>query len=620
MAYLLGCEDVCLEYPSKRLFDSVSLGIDEGDRIGVVGANGDGKSTLLSLLAGLTTPDDGRVIRRGRTTIGMLAQTDALDPAATVERAVVGDVPEHAWASDARTRAIIRGLIADIPWDGRVGELSGGQRRRADLARVLIADCDVLMLDEPTNHLDLRAIAWLAAHLKHRWPKKQGALLVVTHDRWFLDEVCSGMWEVHDGQVDRFEGGYAAYVLQRVERAQAAEKAERKRQNIMRKELAWLSRGAQARSTKPRFRVDAARALIAGEPPVRDAIELKRSAISRLGKQVVDLVGVTQRFGERTVLDDVTWSVGPGDRVGILGENGAGKTTLLRIIQGSLAPSSGRVRIGKTVRFAVLSQHLDELAELGDSRVREVLARYKTRYELDGVELTPAQLLERLGFSAAHLSARVSDLSGGQKRRLQLMLILLDRPNVLVLDEPDNDLDTDMLAAVEGLLDSWPGTLFLITHDRYLMERVTDDRFALMDGKIRHLPRGVDEYLRLLDERDARRATAAGAKDGRRKDASGEPDGPAAGTDGEPGGGQTDGGRKPALPRAEEYRLKKELASTERKLRTLTRKADAIRTELQDADPSDYVALCGIQERLQAVERQTAALEDEWLELSEALS
>ncbi len=515
MAYLLGCENVRLEYPSKRVFDSISLGIDDGDRIGILGGNGDGKSTLLSLLAGTVKPDDGRIIARKGTTVATLEQIEDLDRTSAVAHAVVGDVPEHTWASDARIRGIIRGLIADIPWDGRIGELSGGQRRRVDLARVLVGNSDVLMLDEPTNHLDVHAIAWLAEHLRTRWPKKAGALLVVTHDRWFLDEVCLTTWEVHDGTVERFEGGYSAYVLQRVERVETARIAEQKRRNLMRKELAWLARGPQARATKPKFRIAEANALIADEPPMRNSLELKRSAISRLGKQVVELEHVTQRFGDATVIDDVTWHIGPGDRFGILGENGSGKTTILNIIRGALEPTSGKVRIGKTVKFAVLSQHLAELNELADLRVRDVLARYKTRYEIEGKELSPAQLLERLGFENAHLSAYVSTLSGGQKRRLQLMLILLDRPNVLILDEPDNDLDTDMLALVESLLDTWPGTLLLITHDRHLMERVTDHQFALIGGKVRHLPGGIDEYLRLIDERDERRRGAAGEASGR---------------------------------------------------------------------------------------------------------
>ncbi|NTU72486.1 MAG: ABC-F family ATP-binding cassette domain-containing protein [Coriobacteriia bacterium] len=613
MAHLLGCETVCLEFPSKKLFDAVSLGIDEGDRIGIVGGNGDGKSSLLGLLSGSLEPDSGCVTRRGDVTIGTLSQTDALDPEATVEHAVVGDVPEHTWASDARIRAILRGLIADIDWDGRVGDLSGGQRRRVDLARVLVGDFDVLMLDEPTNHLDVHAIAWLAEHLKSRWPKRSGALLVVTHDRWFLDEVCLDMWEVHHGQVEMYEGGFSAYVLQRVERAEAAQTAEQKRQNVLRKELAWLSRGARARATKPKFHVALAQALIADEPPMRDSIELKRSAVSRLGKQVVDLVDVTQRYGDKTVIDDVTWLIGPGDRFGILGENGSGKTTLLNLIRGALEPTSGHIKIGKTVKFAVLSQHLNELTDLGNSRVREVLSRYSSRYEIDGKELSPAQLLERLGFSSAQLSAPVCDLSGGQKRRLQLMLILLDKPNVLILDEPDNDLDIDMLAVVESLLDTWPGTLLLITHDRYLMERVTDDQFAIIGGKVRHVPGGVDEYLRLLDARGQARGSAA---PGTPKPAKAAPaDKPAAG-----GSDDASSATEPALTRAEEYALKKELASTERKLETLCGKADAIRTEMTETDPSDYQALLDVQARLRDMEAQVRALEDAWMELSDRLA
>ena len=608
VAYLLGCENVRLEYPTKRVFDSVTLGVDAGDRIGIVGDNGDGKSTLISLLAGAFEPDDGRIMRRGGTTVSVLAQSDGLDRDATVAFAVVGNVPEHTWASDARVRDILRGLLAGIPWEGRVGDLSGGQRRRVDLARVLVTDCDVLMLDEPTNHLDIHGIAWLAGHLSTRWPRKSGALLVVTHDRWFLDEVCLRMWEVHDGRVEQFEGGYSAYVLQRVERAEAARTAERKRRNVLRKELAWLSRGARARATKPKFHVEAACALVADEPPVRDSLALRKTALTRLGKQVVDLVGVSEHFGDRTVIDDVTWLIGPGDRVGILGENGSGKTTLLNLVRGSLSPTSGHVKIGKSVRFAVLSQHLDELNELGSCRVREVLARYNTRYEFDGKELTPARLLEGLGFKPAQLSAVVSDLSGGQKRRLQLMLILLDRPNVLILDEPDNDLDVDMLAVMEDLLDAWAGTLMLITHDRYLMERVTDDQFALLGGKIRHVPGGVDEYLRLLDERSV---APVEAKPGRAVSKEGS-----AGISGGPAGEEP----APLLSRADEYRLKKERASAERRLETLCRKADEIRAEMKTTDASDYVALLDVQERLRAAEQQISEVEDEWVELSEKLT
>ena len=503
MAFLLGCEGAHLEYPTKLVLDDVTLGVHEGDRIGIVGRNGDGKSTLLRVLSGETELESGQVRRTRGLRVGVLGQADSLPDDATVGHAVVGDAPEYEWAGDARVREVISALIADIDWNAQVGTLSGGQRRRVDLARLLIGDYDVLMLDEPTNHLDMRAISWLASHLTGRWPRGTGALLVVTHDRWFLDEVCTGMWEVHDGRVDPFEGGYSAYVLQRVERERVAQVKEERRRNLMRKELAWLSRGARARSTKPKFHVALAEELIAGEPPVRDTLELRAMAMQRLGKRCVELTNVRESFGGRVVLDGIDWIIGPGDRVGILGENGAGKTTLLRIIDGTLAPSSGFVKIGKTVKFAVLSQRLDELEDLGKYRVTEVLSRHRARVMVDGKETTPAKLLERLGFSSKHLYTRVCDLSGGQKRRLQLLLVLLDEPNVLILDEPGNDLDTDMLAVLEDLLDTWAGTLVMVTHDRYLMERVTDDQYALIDGKVRHVPRGVDEYLEMLDARDA---------------------------------------------------------------------------------------------------------------------
>ena len=527
VAFLLGCEKVRVEFPTKTVFTELSLGVDEGARIGIVGKNGDGKSTLLRVLAGEVEVDDGRVIRTRGVSVGVLGQTDGLRDEDTVERAVVGDVPEYEWAGDARTRSIIAGLLDDVAWDGLVGTLSGGQRRRVDLARLLIGDWDVLMLDEPTNHLDVKAIAWLADHLKSRWRPGAGALLVVTHDRWFLDEVCEAMWEVHGQRVWPFEGGFSAYIMQRVERDRLAALAEQKRQNALRRELAWLSRGARARATKPKFHVAAAQALIADVPPLRDELELKRMAMARLGKTVVELQDASLRFGDRVILDDVDWIIGPGDRYGIVGANGIGKTTLLRIIQGLQPLDRGRVKIGQTVRFAVLSQHLDELTKLGDDRVRQVISRYSRRTMLDGKEMTPGQLLERLGFTKDDQNEPVCDLSGGQKRRLALMLILLDEPNVLILDEPGNDLDTDMLAAVESLLDGWPGTLLLVTHDRYLMERVTDHQFALIDGKVRHLPGGVDEYLRLTEEAEREAAEASSAKATAKavpgKRASGEP-------------------------------------------------------------------------------------------------
>ena len=606
VAVLITAKDVELEFPTKRVFDPVTLGVNTGDRIGIVGKNGDGKSTLLSLLGGSLEPDSGEVIRRSGTTVGRLAQADNLGDEDSVEHAVVGDAPEYTWASDRTIREIIAALLGDIPWDGTVGELSGGQRRRVDLARLLIGDWDVLMLDEPTNHLDVHAIAWLAEHLKRRWTQGEGALLVVTHDRWFLDEVCTAMWEVHDGVVDPFEGGYSAYILQRVERDRQAQVAEQKRKNLARKELAWLSRGARARSSKPKFHLDIARELIADEPPVRNPLELKRVAVARLGKQVIDLERVTESFGEKTVLDDVTWLIGPGDRYGILGENGAGKTTLLRVIQGALSPTRGRVKIGKTVRVAVLSQRLDELEDLGTDRVREVLARYHTRYMIDGKSITPAQLLERLGFERSHLQARVSDLSGGQKRRLQLLLTLLQEPNVLILDEPGNDMDTDMLAVMEDLLDSWPGTLILVSHDRYLMERVTDDQYALIDGNIRHMPGGVDEFLRAIDERNEA-AGSGGAKQAAGKLA--------------PCDTTRDGSAdtQPVLTGGEAYQARKTLASTERKIAALEEQADRTQAAMHDIDPTDFVALGDKQAELQALRDQITELEELWIDLSEKL-
>ena len=600
MAILLGCDSVGLEFPTKHIFDSVTLGVNEGDRIGIVGRNGDGKSTLLSVLAGAIEPDGGRVTRRRDVTVGLLGQKDALDDASTVHRAVVGDMPEYEWASQPRVRQILDGLIADVPWEGAVGELSGGQRRRVDLARLLIGSYDVLMLDEPTNHLDMRTINWLAAHLKERWGSGSGALLVVTHDRWFLDEVCTSMWEVHDGRVDPFEGGYSAYILQRVERDRMAAASEERRRNMARKELAWLSRGAQARSTKPKFRVEAARELIADVPPVRNELELKRLAVSRLGKQVIDVVDVDAGYegAAAPVLSDVTWLIGAGDRYGLLGENGAGKSTLLQVIQGKLAPTRGRVKIGATVRFGVLSQQLDELAPHMDETIREVLSRYKRVYVVDGKETSPEKLCERLGFTTQQLWSRIGDLSGGQRRRLSLLLTILDEPNVLILDEPGNDLDTDMLAIVEDLLDGWPGTLILVTHDRYLMERVTDQQWAVLGGRLRHVPGGVDEYLRLT-------ASSSGAVS--RSQA------PAAA----PAPAQTEAAR--GLSNAERQRLKKEIASLERKMDARRERVEELERGMFDIDPTDFAALSSLQDEISAARSELEELELAWLEASERL-
>lgn len=619
MAFLFGCENVHLEYPTKTIFDSLSLGVNDGDCIGVVGRNGDGKSTLLGLFDGTVEPDEGRVVRTGGVRFASLRQDDTLADAQSVGWNIVGDIPEYEWASDATIRQIIDGLIGDISWDTPVGTLSGGQRRRVDLARVLVADAEVLLLDEPTNHLDVVAITWLANHLRRRFARKEGAIVVVTHDRWFLDEVCDRMWEVHDELVEPFEGGYSAYILQRVERQRQAELAEQKRQNLMRRELAWLSRGARARSTKPKFHVETARALIAEEPPLRNSVELKRAAISRLGKQCVTVENVSFSYDDRKVIDDATWLIGPGDRYGLLGANGAGKSTLLEIIQGKLLPQTGRVKIGKTVKFAFLSQKLEELNPLGSDRVREVLSRYKSRYVIDGKEVSPATLLESLGFTSAHLNMPVNTLSGGQKRRLQLMLILLDSPNVLILDEPSNDLDTDMLVAVENVLDTWPGTLILVSHDRYLMERVTDDQFALIEGKVVHVPRGVDEYLELLEDR-AHAKQKGGSSNTARSSSKGSGKGNTAGKGSAQSGGtrDTSSGAKDSsglvLSAAQARDIRKKLQSLERKMNTAQRKVDEAKQAQLEVDPYDYVALGEAQIKVKECEDRLAALEEEWLE------
>lgn len=613
MAHLLGGESLRLEYPTTLVFESVTVGISEGDRIGVVGRNGDGKSSLLRLLAGRLTPDAGRVTVRGGVTLGVLEQGDVLDPALTVGAAVVGDRPEHEWAGDAKVRDVLAGLVADLPWDGPVGNLSGGERRRVALAALLAGDHDVLFLDEPTNHLDVQAITWLAAHLKGRWAPNAGGLLVVTHDRWFLDEVCTATWEVHDGVVEPFEGGYAAYVLQRVERDRMAAATEARRQNLMRKELAWLRRGAPARTSKPKFRIDAANALIADVPPLRNPTELSRLATARLGKDVIDIVDVSVTYGgteaddaAHPVLRDVTWLIGPGERTGILGTNGAGKSTLLGLVTGEVAPTTGRVKRGTTVRVAALTQDLAELTEVADERVSDVVARYRTTYATgsgsSARDLTPGQLLERLGFTNAQLATPVRDLSGGQRRRLQLLLTLLDEPNVLVLDEPTNDMDTDMLAAIEDLLDTWPGTLLVVSHDRYLLERVTDQQYAVLDGHLRHVPGGVDEYLRLL----AKRGTASRGSGGT----------PPAGT--APDGAAPAGAAGSGPSAAEQRAARKELGAVERRLSKLTSDAARLETAMAEHDPTDHVGLVELHGRLDALTAEIADLEDRWLALADA--
>ncbi|GAS98073.1 macrolide ABC transporter ATP-binding protein [Mycolicibacterium canariasense] len=594
MAHLLGAEALHLEYPTKVVFDSVSLGVNEGDRIGIVGRNGDGKSSLLGMLAGRVRPDGGRVTVRGGVRVGVLDQADTLDPTDTVGHAVVGDVPEHVWAGDPRGRDVIAGLLGDLDWGAALGTLSGGQRRRVALARLLAGDHDVLALDEPTNHLDVEAITWLADHLKRRWSANAGGLLVVTHDRWFLDEICTATWEVHDRIVEPFEGGYAAYILQRVERDRQAAAVEARRQNLARKELAWLRRGAPARTSKPKFRIDAANALIADVPEIRDKVALQSLAVTRLGKQVVDLLDASVSYDGREVLHEVEWRIAPGERTGILGVNGAGKSTLLGLIDGTVEPTAGRVKRGKTVKVAALTQGVDKLAEHLDEPVRVVLARLATTYTFGAgsraQELTPSQLLERLGFASAQLSTPVKDLSGGQQRRLQLLLILLEQPNVLILDEPTNDLDTDMLAAMEDLLDSWPGTLIVVSHDRYFLERVTDQQYGILGGRLRHLPGGVDEYLRLRASHAAQTGPA--------------PAKPVA---------------QAGLSGADLRAAQKEITSIERRLEKLTGLIDTAHHRLAEHDQGDYEGLQRLTGELRELEAEVEQLEEKWLELTEQL-
>lgn len=678
--YDLGLEHVSLEFATKTIFKDVTQGVFEGDRIGIVGKNGDGKSTLLKLLQGAISPDSGRVTRRNGLTLGILSQRDPLDDNATVRQAALENRQDYEWAADSKQREIVESLLGGINLEAKVGTLSGGQRRRADLARLLLHDWDILALDEPTNHLDVLTIHWLAEHLLHRWQDGQGALLLVTHDRWFLDEVCSSMWEVHDGAIDPFEGGYSAYMMQRVERERQADVREERRRNLARKELAWLSRGARARSTKQKFHVKQARELIADVPPMRDTLELKRMATSRLGKQVVDLIDVTQIFEDssspaasdadivkspfsqpthdgsitisveesqvesqesplsqeesplketcaalqktisgRMILDNQTWLIGPGDRFGIVGANGAGKSTLLSIIDGSLHPTKGHVNIGKTVKFAVLSQRLEELEKLGKYKVKEVLSRYKPSYIIDGKEVTPGQLMERLGFKPEQLMTPIADLSGGQKRRMQLLLILLNEPNVLIMDEPGNDLDTDMLAVMEDLLDTWPGTLIVVSHDRYLLERVTDQQFALIDGKIRHLPGGVDEYLKIMEDYERanmQESKADFAAESGSKSESKSESAEGVGLDSNQKSNQK---AEAKLSGKAYYDATRRVAAIERKLEKLEEEKSAIEQKMASHDPSDFVGLQELNEKLQANQSESSALEEEWLELSEQI-
>ena len=591
MAHLLGAETISLEFPTKTVFNEVTVGVNDGDRIGVVGRNGDGKSTLLKLLAKLQEPDTGRVTHRGGLRVGMLTQVDSFPDDATIGFAVVGHRPEHEWAGDPKVRDVLAGLLGDLDWQKRISELSGGQRRRVALAALLVGDWDVLMLDEPTNHLDVEGVAWLAKHLVNRWPANQGGLLVVTHDRWFLDAVCNFTWEVHDGIIEPFEGGYAAYILQRVERDRSAAATEARRQNLLRKELAWLRRGAPARTSKPKFRLDAASELIANEPSPRDSVALSKLATTRLGKDVLDIENLSYSVADKNLLRDVTWRLGPGDRVGLVGVNGAGKTTLLKLITGELNPSAGRVKRGKTVNIAILSQDVNELEEFADERIFELIAREKTTFVVDKQEVSTTQLVEQLGFTKAQLQTPIGELSGGQKRRLQFLRLLFGEPNVLILDEPTNDLDTDILTAMEHLLDSWPGTLIVVSHDRYLLERVTDNQYALLgDGSLRHLTGGIEQYLQL-------RAASLGAK-----------------TQSAPVADKPVG-----LSGAELRDAEKNLSRIERALEKLASEEALLHGKMAEHDQSDFEGLGKLVEKQSELNQKREELEAEWLETSELL-
>ena len=608
MANLVNIESVSKSYGTRTLLDGVSLGLAEGDRIGVVGRNGGGKSTLLKLLAKMEQPDSGRVVHSGNTHLVVVGQHDELDPEATIRAQLLGGRPEHEWAGQSQIRDVLTGLFGGIDAPGFpqgldtvVGPLSGGERRRIALAKALIEPdtSDLLiLLDEPTNHLDVEGIAWLARHLRQR----RSALFVVTHDRWFLDEVCDHTWEVAGGQVHAYEGGYSAFVLARAERARVAEADWDRKQNLLRKELAWLRRGAPARTSKPKFRIEAANALIAGEPPVRDGAELTRFASARLGRTVYELEDVTYRVGEgdrqRTLLQQITWQLGPGDRVGLVGVNGAGKTSLLRLLTGDAKPASGRVVTGVTVKPAVLAQEITEIDP--NMKVLKAVEEVKTSIDLGkGREMTASQLLERFGFTGEKQWTPVGDLSGGERRRLQLLRLLMAEPNVLLLDEPTNDLDIDTLRALEDLLDGWPGSLLVISHDRYFLERATDHVVALLgDGSLRMLPGGVEEYLQ-------RRAAAAAA-------ATAQPSPTLT-----PGSGTPSSATPtPASAAKDQRAAQKELSRIERRLDRLS----GLEKDLHDkmaAAATDYEKVAELDAKLRELTEERERLEEEWLTLAD---
>jgi ATP-binding cassette subfamily F protein uup len=588
---LVNLERVSKSYGIRPLLSEVSLGVGQGQRIGIVGRNGDGKTTLLNLVCGLEQADDGRVSQSRGLRLGYLTQGDEFPPYATVRDVVLAGRADHEWAADPATREVVEVLLAGVSLDRMVEELSGGERRRCSLSKLLLGDHDLIVLDEPTNHLDVEAVDWLAKHLVRR----ASALLVVTHDRWFLDAVCERTWEVHDGVVDEYEGGYAAFVLAKAERVRQAASSESRRQNLARKELAWLRRGAPARTAKPKFRIDAANALIADEPPPRDTLQLQRFATQRLGKDVLDLEDADLVVGDKSLLKHATWRLGPGDRVGLVGVNGAGKTSVLRLFAGGLAPTAGRIRTGRTVALAHLAQGLDHLDP--EVRVLDSVEEIRRVTKTASGEISASSMLERFGFTGDRLTTRIGDLSGGERRRLQLLRLLLEEPNVLLLDEPTNDLDIETLNVIEDYLDGWPGTLVVVSHDRYFLERVCDTVWSLLgDGQIRMLPRGVDEYLERREAmlRAEDEALVASVRDE------------------QPAGGPVRKGS------AEEREARKTVSRVEKQLAKITEQEERLHGLLLE-HAADYDKLAGYDAELRELTAQRDALEEEWLEASTAL-
>ena len=619
--FLAGTHEAGALAGPRRLLEGITVSLSPGDRIGILGPNGAGKSTLLRLLSGTQEPDSGSVTYAPEVSFASLSQQQRLDPALTVKQAVHGNIPDYQWASKPHLRQIDEGILPDIDLETKCGELSGGQERRVALACTLGKDAPILALDEPTNHLDVEGVAWLADYLNNRVGSANRALVVVTHDRWFLDAVCNRIWEVVPGvdpgygreqipgHVEEYEGSYAAYVLARMERARQAQVAEEKRQNQLRKELAWLRRGAPARTSKPKFRIEAAEALISDVPPLRDSVELVRLASARLGKRVIELEDVSFSYpgSKRKILDRVTWRLNPGQRVGVIGVNGAGKSTLLGIMSGELTPTAGKVKRGKTVQLATLEQIPQIRGMNPDLRVVEAISQIKERIQWGEQEITAAKLVEKLGFSKERAWTRVSDLSGGEMRRLQIASQLLAEPNVLILDEPTNDLDTDTLAQFEDLLDSFPGTLVVVSHDRYLLQRVTDSQVALLaDGTLAALPGGVEQYLQL-------RATAqktAGAGKGTNANKTSAEDSEATNKQAQKSG-------------AEIYRARKELSATEKKLDKLQQQLKQLDHQLTegaaDTSPEGLEHLQKLNQRRGQLVSEAEELEEAWLRLSESL-